>query len=411
MWEVKGEIPEEIARAIRAHLAKHCDFKFTNDDFRLTGEVLDFYGALLCQLDLPAGCTLKMRRRGAQDLPSPARFYFLYRPVAGNEVLLPLSGRVGDLVIAKRWFGLTIDDDAQRLAYARFYLAFGRTRKPPRFVNVPRSVHDLRLDRITDQRMWAIFGSMWRFGVNDKALAVRAHFERRGSLWFSRWRAHLPMQHGNELHDVDLHIWDADGHVTFHQSGVIYRDPALIDEPQRLPAKIDHPSYIRWHERLLVLYRNSQAIITQTAYLATTILFVLATSISLLFPLEIYGSTFVRESLEGLTAATGFASWHWWLWAACLYCIGYFALTTLLILDAATARSALLTVSPRFKRFMARWTAVQPGAAGTPHRERLQARFPPQDTHCGWPLGRLDPIYRVRIHFAADELSPRACGE
>jgi hypothetical protein len=349
VWEVKGEIPQEIACAIFAHLAKHCDFKFSCDEFRLTGEELDFYGALLCQLDLPAGSTLKMRRKGARDLHFPARYYFLYRPVSGNEVLVPLSGRIGDLVIAKRWLGLTFDDNAQLLAYARFYLAFGRTRKPPRFVNVPRSVHDLRLDRITDQRLWAIFGSMWRFGVEDKMLAVRPRFERRGSLWFARWRAHLPMQWPNELHDVDLHIWDFDGHVSFHQSGVIYRDPALLDEPQGLPASIDHPNYIRWHERLLVLYRNFQTTINQTAYLATTIVFVLATIVSLLFPLEIYGSTFVREGLESVSAATGIGGWHWWLWAACLYCIGYFALTTLLVLDAATVRNALLTFSPRFK--------------------------------------------------------------
>lgn len=349
MWEVKGEIPEEIARAILAHLAKHCGFKFNSDEFRLTGEALDFYGALLCQLDLPAGCTRKMRHTGAQDLPDPARYYFLYRPAAGNELLLPLSGRVGDMVIAKRWFGLAIDDDAQRLAYARFYLAFGRTRKPPEFANVPRSMHDLRLAHITDQRMWGIFGSMWRFGVIDKMLAVRARFERRGMLWFARWRAHLPMQQGNELRDVDLHIWDIDGHISFHQTSVIYRDPALLDETHILPASIDLPDYVRWHERLLALYRNFQIIINQTTYLAITFLFVLATSVSLLFPLEIYGWTFVREGLDAASATAGIGSWHWWLWAASLYCIGYFALTTMLVLDAATVRNSLLTMSPRLK--------------------------------------------------------------
>jgi hypothetical protein len=290
-----------------------------------------------------------MRGRGTQELPFPARFYFLYRPVAGNELLLPLSGRVGDLVVAKRWFGLTIHDDAQRLAYARFYLAFGRTRRPPRFVNVPRSVHDLRLDQITNQRMWAIFGSMWRFGVNDRTLTVRPRFERRGSLWFSRWRAHLPVQQGNELHDVDLHIWDTDGHISFHQTSVIYRDPALLDERQGLPAKIPNPNYIRWHEALRALYRNFQTIINQTAYLATTLLFVLATAVSLLFPLEIFGWTFVREGLDAASLTAGIGSWHWWLWAASLYCIAYFALTTLLVLDATTVRNSLLTIGPRLK--------------------------------------------------------------
>jgi hypothetical protein len=350
VWELRDEISDDTAQAIFTHLETHCGFSFSGEQFRLAGEKLDFYrDALLCQLDLPPGCTVDTRRERPRDLPLPVRFYFLYRPVIGHEQLLPLSGGEGDLVLAKRWFGLTLDSDQQRLGYARFYLAFGRTKRPPQFVNVPRSVHDLRLGRITDQRMWGIFGSMWRYGVNDATLTVQPRFERRGSFWFSRWRAHLPMQKGNELHDVDLHIWDIDGHVTFHPSAVIYRDPALLNEAQSLPGRIDRPDYIRWHERLLALYRNFQAIINQAAYLVTTILFVVTAAAGLLFPLEIYGWTFVRDGLEWTAAMTGLGTWNSWLWAACLYSIGYFSLTTLLILDATTVRNSLLTVSSRFK--------------------------------------------------------------
>jgi hypothetical protein len=87
VWEVKGEIPAGLARVIVEHLEAHCGFQFSQEDFRLTGERLDFYdGALLCQLDLPAGCSLKTRWRRQQELPLPARFYFLYADVPGRGV-------------------------------------------------------------------------------------------------------------------------------------------------------------------------------------------------------------------------------------------------------------------------------------------------------------------------------------
>jgi hypothetical protein len=350
VWEVKGEIPEAVRGAILAHLEKHCDFAFSDGDCSLTGEQLAFYAdTFLCQLDLPAGCTLKIRRK-RQELPIPVRFYFLYKPAIDGDVLVPLSGREGDCVLAKRWLGLILDDDAKRLSYARFYLAFARTKRPPQFANIPRSVHDLRFARgITEPRIWGVYGSLWRFGVNDKELAVRARFERRGSFWFSRWRAHLPMQGENELHDIDLHIWELDGHVTFHPSAVIYRDPALLAEPQGLPGRISRPRYIRWHETLLALYRNFQAGINQAFYLTATTLFVLATAVCVFFPLEIYGWSFVREWLDATSAAIGLGSWTAWLRIACFTWIGYFALTTLVILDAATVRNSLLALSERFK--------------------------------------------------------------
>src|SRR5262245_8475632 len=98
--------------------------------------------------------------------------------------------------------------------------------------------------------------------MTRRSLSARAS-SVAGQLWFVRWRAHLPVQQGDEIHDVDLHIWDKDGHVSFHQTSVIYRDPALLDERQGLPAKIPNPNYIRWHEALRALYRNFQTIINQ----------------------------------------------------------------------------------------------------------------------------------------------------
>src|SRR6185295_519015 len=56
-----------------------------------------------------------------------------------------------------------------------------------------------------------------------------------------------------------------------------------------------------------------------------------------------------RILFDLLSGATGMGSWKDWLGIASIYCIGYFVLTTVLVLDLETLRSALLTWSPRFK--------------------------------------------------------------
>ena len=50
-----------------------------------------------------------------------------------------------------------------------------------------------------------------------------------------------------------------------------------------------------------------------------------------------------------MAGATGIGDWTTWLKIASFYCIAYFVLTTLLILDVETLRNALLTWSPRFR--------------------------------------------------------------
>jgi hypothetical protein len=321
VWDVTGQIPDEVQRAILAHLKDNCRFAFEGD-FQLTGEQLPFYGgALLCQLILDAGCSVSSGRR-RKDLIAAAKFYFLYRAGAGDEVLVPLTGGEGDLLLANRWLGLSLDDDEQRLQYARFYHAFALTKKPPQFRNVPRSLHELRFDKpITEQRIWGIYGAMWRFLVSDKTLAVRVHFEPRGSFWRSRQRAHLPMQFGSELHDVDLNIWNRDGHVTYRKAGLIYRDNALVDEPRGRPGKIGSPRYVRRWEALFAFYRNFRTAINQAIYLLTTTLFVVASALCLFFPLEIWGFARVRPLLTGAAEVAGLGDWAAWLMASCLYCL------------------------------------------------------------------------------------------
>jgi hypothetical protein len=236
------------------------------------------------------------------------------------------------------------------LYYARFYQAFARTKKPPQFRNVPRSLRELSFDKpVSEQRIWGVYGAMWRFLVNDKTLAVRVHFEPRGLYWRARHRAHVPMQVESELHDVDLNIWDRDGHVTYNRTRLIYKDPALAERDQPKPGRIGRPRYVSRSEGLLTVYRNLKASINQAFYLLTTTLFLVATAVGLLCPLEAWGVVIARPLLNSAAQATGFGDWTTWLMVTCFYCICYFVLTTLLVLDLETVRNALLTWSPRFK--------------------------------------------------------------
>jgi len=347
VWDVTGPIPEALKGAIVSHLRENCRFTF-EEPCRLTGEQVPFYGdVLLCQLVLEPGSTFSSSRKKKQ-LQSVGVFYFLFR--TEDEVLIPLTGGEGDILLAKRWLGLSLEDDAQRLDYARFYYAFALTERPPQYRNVPRKLAELRFKRpVTEQQIWGIYGAMWRFLVDANTLDVRVHFEPRGSFWRARHRAHLPMQFGSDLFDVDLKIWHRDGHVSYRKTGLIYRDDALAEEPRERPGRIGRPGYVSRAEWLLTLYQNFKTIINQAVYLAVFALFLLASAVALALPLDLWGFSLLRLLLDLVAGAVGIGHWAAWLGIASFYCIAYFVLTTLLVLDIETLRNSLLTWSPRFR--------------------------------------------------------------
>jgi hypothetical protein len=69
----------------------------------------------------------------------------------------------------------------------------------------------------------------------------------------------------------------------------------------------------------------------------------------LLFPLELFGISLMRSLLETVAALLPFTNWTTLLCASTIYCITYFVLTTFLILDTETIRSALLTMRPSWQ--------------------------------------------------------------
>jgi hypothetical protein len=312
---------------------------------------LAFYGdALLCELVLEARCRLSVGRKRKQTLERPATFFFLYKAIAGDEILIPLTGGVGDILLANRWLTLDLQSDEDRLNYSRFYYAFALTERPPQFRNVPRKLAELRFSNpVSEQRMWGIYGAMWRFLVNPSTMEIRVHFEPRGSFWRSRHRAHLPMQFGSDLYDVDLNIWQRDGHLSCRKTALLYRDASLAEEPRVRPGNIGRPRYVSRGEWLVATYRNFMFATNQIAYLVIFVILLLASALSLALPLDQLGFPFVRLLLDILGAAVGVSDWTEWLGAASIYCIAYFVLTTLLVLDLDTLRNSLITWSPRFR--------------------------------------------------------------
>ena len=350
MWEITGSIPDVVQDSIISHLRENCHFTF-DGPYRLTGEPIPFYGdALLCELVLEPGCSLRSARKRKQTLQRPATFFFLYKTIIGDEILIPLTGGMGDILLAKRWLNLDLQSDEDRLNYARFYYAFALTERPPQFRNVPRKLRELRFSSpVSEQRMWGIYGALWRFLVNPTTMEVRVHFEPRGSFWRSRNRAHLPLQFGTDLFDVDLNIWKLDGHVSYRKTALIYRDASLAEEPRVRPGKIGRPRYVSRGEWLLAMYRNFMTAINQVAYLVIFAVFVLASAVALALPLDLWGIPVLRLLLDLIASATPMGDWMPWLGAASLYCIAYFVLTTLFILDIETLRNSLSTWSPRFR--------------------------------------------------------------
>jgi hypothetical protein len=350
VWNVTGSLPEAVQAAIVSHLKENCRFTFEGPH-RLSGERVPFYGeALLCQLVLEPGSWVVSGRRRKQHLVATAVFYLLYKGTIGDELVIPLTGGEGDIKLAKRWLGLTLPDDEQRLNYARFYYAFALTEKPPQFRNVPRNISELRFaGKLTEQRIWGVYGAVWRYFVDPVSLDIRAHFEPRGTLWFLRHRAHLPMQFGSELCDVDLKIWNYDGHVSHRKAGLIYRDPALAEEPRERAGKVPLPSYIKWGEKVLALYGNFKASINQAVYLVSSAIFLIASVVSTLFPMHAAAQSAIKPALQLIADTTGIGDWSTWLKIACFYCLAYFVLTTLFILDLETLRNSLLTWSKGFK--------------------------------------------------------------
>ena len=347
MWAIEGRIPDHVQRAIVSHLKENCRFTFEGSA-QLRADPLPFYpDTLLCQLLVEPGARVGSgRRRRQQQIEAPQRFYFLFKMVAGDAILIPLTGERGDILLANRWLGLRLKNDEQRLDYARFYYAFARTESPPGFHNVPRQMSELGFaDIVTEKQIWGVYGAMWRFLDQDRPLHLRVRFEPRGVPWRSRHRAHLPLQIGSDIFDVDLKIWAADGHISYRKTELVYRDLALAAEPQERPGRIRLPRYVWWGERMFTLYRNIKVHINQALYLASTSLFFLASALALLSAMSPWG----QSSLALVAVLTGIGTWTTWLKAACLYCIAYFVLTTLLILDAEKVRNGLLMWSRRFE--------------------------------------------------------------
>jgi hypothetical protein len=260
VWDVSGPVSDELKRTILSHLEQNCAFDFRGDE-ELTGGLLSFYAdTVLCQLVLPKGAEIKHRRGQRERLEEITTLYFLFRHVAGDQLLIPLAGGCGNIHLANHYLGLRLDNDQHRMAYARFYCAFGRVGKPPQFVNVPQELSDVRfVAGARSEKQWLAYGAMWRFLDRATRTSLDVQFETRGLFAAAGHRAHLPLQFGRELIDADLKIWRRDGHITYKAVELVYEDEALAREPEHVVGRIGLPRYIRRSERMRAGLQNLKA--------------------------------------------------------------------------------------------------------------------------------------------------------
>lgn len=344
MWDITGNPVVEDHDEILAHLAQHKILSVFGGH-RLTVEAVSFFpDTLLCCLQIEPGARIVVGSKKTENLHHRTAFYFLFRTTPGKQQLIPIADGAGNLVLANRHLELQLNNNQQRLEYARFYFAFARSGRPPAFRHLPISPSGLRFQPDAPAgRMLLAQGALWRFMDEDTRSRLIVAFHRRGLFpGRARHHAHVPVQYGKEIYDVDINIWQSDGHITDTKFELVYADDKLAEEPKIRVGHLALPAYIANRERWLTRYRNLRAALTQLAYIAMTLVFGAASAIALAFLLEGFGITLVRSTLSSIVGK------GWWLvlCIACIYCIVHFASTTFLVLDIDRIRSSILTLRP-----------------------------------------------------------------
>lgn len=344
MWEIQRTPAAAVGAAILAHLS-HNRIAEVPDGHQLFAEAVPFYAdTLLCCLVVPGGRQIVIGKKKAEHLQEDTAFYFLFRTTPGQQQFVPIAEGPGNLWLANRHLELSTHNDDLRAAYARFYFAFARTGRPPRFRHLPNTSDALRFreDCPPDVRLRAQ-GALWRFMDTATRSKLRIAFEKRGFLPTRiRYHAHAPVQYGTEIHDVDLNIWQSDGHITDTQYELVYASKDLAEEPKIRVGHLPIPRYVTRLEKWRARFRNFKAALNQLAYMVVMLVFGLSSLLAAGFVLDGFGYQMVRPVLETV-AGTG---WPWLLRGLCIYCVLHFAATTFLTLDIDRIRSSVLTVRP-----------------------------------------------------------------
>ena len=328
----------DFEREVIAHLRQNCQFEFEGEHTLTTQELAFYPDALACRLTLKDGTRLKSKKN-RRTLSSDAEFRFLYRPHLGEDRLIPLANDRSNVLLANHWFDLKLRDDRERLAYVRFYYSFCRAEGRGQALNIAATIDDLGFAATaTPEERAAAVGAIWRHLDERNRATLVVRFEEVGLYQWKRYRAYVPAQFGDTIYDIELKIWERNGHVTYNKSAPIYRSAAL--EGPTLPrlGKIHLPGYVDRFELLRFCFNKITATLGRVAYAVATLLFVLASVGSILFMLEVINFPVLRTLLGWVLGMPG---WEMLLRVMVLYCILYFVLTTTLVMDVDTMRDAL----------------------------------------------------------------------
>ncbi len=344
VWEITGIPAIADHDEILAHLAQH-KILYIIGSHELTVEPVSFFPeTLLCCLKLEPSSRILVGTKKTETLHQRTAFYFLFRTTPGKQQFIPIADGAGNLVVANRHLELQLTSNQQRLEYAKFYFAFARSGRPPAFRHLATSPAGLRFrSGATRERVLLAQGALWRFMDEATRSRLVVEFQRRGIFpGRTRHHAHVPVQYGKEIHDVDINIWQSDGHITDTKFELLYADDELAEEPRTRVGQLAMPPYVTRHERWLARYRNLHAALAQLAYVAMTAIFFAASAIALIFLMEAFDITLVRSILSSTVGG----GWRLVVCVACIYCIVHFAATTFLALDVDRIRSSILTLRP-----------------------------------------------------------------
>ncbi|MDX2205634.1 MAG: hypothetical protein NW223_22980 [Hyphomicrobiaceae bacterium] len=347
MWDITSIPTPELHAAIVSHLADNGVIQLTGP-YRLTADAVSFYpDTLLCCLVVEPGTKILKgaRAKNIEHLQTSTAFYFLFRATPGKQQIVPVADGPGNLLLANRHLDFSIENDQQRLEYTRFYLAFARSGQPPRFRHLPMSPEGLRFTAACppEQRL-RVQGALWRFMDRETRSRLAIGFQRRGIFHtLIHHHAHVPVQYGQEIYDVDINIWQRSGRITDTRYELVYANQCLAEEPAITIGVLPMPSYITKRERRTAWLNNIRAALAQVLYVCMMIVFLSASTVAVIFAAEgLAGTAAVRWILELIFGTS------WWLilLLACAYCILHFAITTFLALDIESIHSAVLTLRP-----------------------------------------------------------------
>lgn len=318
-----AELSAELESLIRARVAKECRFPEAAQPskFLLRGTPVTFYrNVWLAYLE-------PIKSYGAKE-----RRYFLTRPKARKDRVVPLKNEAGSVDRANRRYTLTLTKE-NFVDYLNFYYLFTPQEDPilsrlpggPTQFKVPRDVRDVQFapteepdathPECSDECL--AFGAIWHFldeEVHDRVVPFR--FKRKNVAPFTV-SGRLPIQFRQALFATDFRVPQTTGVPVLSTPELLYQSdslvpPEVIDGPSlALPRRLKAKEWWKlFAVQLTILGRKTGERTLQALWWLSAVLFLYFWGCAALFSLlEWTGQPYVRDNFEWWNRLVGGSSW------------------------------------------------------------------------------------------------------